>query len=106
LISSLTFHDPDEDALTFSPTSSNNAIATPTINNGILTVSPKAVGNTTITITADDKKGGARISTTFNVKVDPSPAASAKNFERDERKYAGDEQCDLNCRPDAEASCR
>jgi len=62
------FTDPDDDALTYTANSSAANIATANVVDNTLTVSPVAVGNATITVTADDKSGGI-VSTTFTVTV-------------------------------------
>ena len=69
------FTDPDGDNLTFSASSSDEAITTAAISGSILTVSPVAVGNATITVTADDGKGGT-IQTTFNVTDVSAPVVT------------------------------
>lgn len=53
------FTDPDGDALTFSATSSDESVATATISGSMLTVTPLARGEATITVTAADSYGGA-----------------------------------------------
>lgn len=62
------FNDPDGDALTYITSSSAPNFATATIAVSVLTVTPVAAGNATITVTANDNRGGT-ISTTFNVTV-------------------------------------
>jgi len=62
------FNDPDGDALTYTASSSATNIATASISGTTLTVAPVAAGNSTITVTANDGKGGTR-STTFTVTV-------------------------------------
>ena len=64
------FTDEDQDVLTFSASSSNGAIAFATSNGGTtLSLTPKEVGTSTITVTADDGNGG-QASTSFTVTVD------------------------------------
>jgi len=62
------FNDPNGDALTYTASSSNLAIATAGVSGSTLTVTAVAVGNATITVTADDKNGGT-VFTTFSVTV-------------------------------------
>ncbi len=62
------FTDPDGDALTYSAESSNNSVATASISGTVLTVTPIAQGNATISVTADDGNGG-QTATTFEVEV-------------------------------------
>jgi len=64
------FTDEDQDVLTFSASSSNGAVASATSNGGTtLSLTPKEVGTSTITVTADDGNGG-QASTSFTVTVD------------------------------------
>jgi len=62
------FADVDGDALMYSASSSNNAVATANVNGSMLTITPVAVGNATVTVNADDKNGGT-VSTTIAVTV-------------------------------------
>ena len=64
------FTDPDNDALTYTASSSTPSIATANIAGSTLTVTPVAAGNATITVTANDNKGGTA-QTTFIVTVNP-----------------------------------
>jgi len=63
------FFDADNDVLTVNVTSSDESIATVQINAQTITVRPIAAGISTITVQADDGKGG-QVSTSFNVSVD------------------------------------
>ncbi|MGH7496676.1 MAG: FlgD immunoglobulin-like domain containing protein [bacterium] len=62
------FSDPDGDALTFTASSSAAQVAIASVSGSMLTVRPVAVGDATITVGANDGKGGARL-TTFMVIV-------------------------------------
>ncbi|MDZ7360218.1 MAG: FG-GAP-like repeat-containing protein [candidate division KSB1 bacterium] len=62
------FNDPDGDVLTYTANSSATNIATASISGSILTVTPIAGGSATITVTANDGRGGT-VSTTFTVTV-------------------------------------
>lgn len=53
------FKDGDEDALTFSASSSDEAVATAQIVETALRVTPVAEGNATVIVTASDGKGGS-----------------------------------------------
>jgi photosystem II stability/assembly factor-like uncharacterized protein len=68
------FSDPDADALSFTATSSNPAVAVATITGSILTVAPKDSGSARITVTANDGRGGTA-STTFTARTVTSNAA-------------------------------
>ncbi len=66
----------DLDTLTFSATSDNTAIATVTVMDSIVTVTPVAVGKATITVTATDI-AGQTAEQTFTVTVtNPAPTAT------------------------------
>ena len=66
----------DTDALTFTATSGDNAIATVTVRGSVVTVTPVAVGTTTITVTATDTVGQTA-EQTFRVTVtNPAPTAT------------------------------
>jgi len=65
------FSDPDSDTLTYTASSSATNIAMVNISGSMLTVAPVAAGNATITVAANDSKGGA-VSTTFTVTVSPA----------------------------------
>ncbi|NBC17995.1 MAG: T9SS type A sorting domain-containing protein [Bacteroidetes bacterium] len=62
------FTDPDGDPLTFTASSSDEAIATAAVDGSTLTVTPRAVGEATITVTAADGNGGTA-ETAFAVTV-------------------------------------
>ena len=66
------FTDTDRDALTISASSSNDGVATGTVNGQSLTVTGKQAGTTTITVTAADGRGGS-VSDAFSVTVSPTP---------------------------------
>ena len=52
------FTDPDGDALTFKVSASPADIASISVNGSILSINSKSTGNSTLTITADDNRGG------------------------------------------------
>ncbi len=62
------FSDADGDALTYAASSSDDAVASATLSGSLLTVRPLTVGNATITVTAEDGRGG-RAETAFTVSV-------------------------------------
>ena len=68
------FTDPDGDTLTFSGTSSNAAVATVTMSNAALTVSPLVAGATTVTVRATDP-GGLSATQTISVTVKPNDSS-------------------------------
>ncbi|MFL0365183.1 Ig-like domain-containing protein [Pseudobacillus sp. 179-B 2D1 NHS] len=63
------FTDGDGDKLNFSATSSNENVATVSVNNGTLSIKPKKIGQTTIKVTAEDNKGG-KASESFTYTVE------------------------------------
>jgi len=68
------FIDLDYDPLTFNSNSSNSAVAQATISGSTLTVRPLAIGTASITVNADDGKGGTE-TTSFVVTVAALPTA-------------------------------
>jgi hypothetical protein len=69
----LSITDPNNDPLTLTAASSNNGIASVVIvGANVARINGVAGGNSTITITADDNKGG-KATTSFNVVVNPPP---------------------------------
>lgn len=66
------FSDPDNDVLSYTAASSDPSKATATVSGSSLTVAPLAAGNSMITVTANDNKGGTAF-TTFTVTVNPPP---------------------------------
>lgn len=63
------FNDPDGDALSYMASSSISSMAAASISGNTLTVAPLADGSTTITVTANDGKGGI-VADTFAVVVE------------------------------------
>ena len=72
------FNDADSDSLIVSAGSSNNGVATVSVesDHSGLTVTAKARGTATITVTADDGNGGT-VSDTFTVKVKAAPVVAS-----------------------------
>ena len=66
------FSDPEDDALSYSASSSDTAIATASISGSWVSVSPLAKGTATITVTATDL-GGLSADQTFSVLTDHPP---------------------------------
>lgn len=76
------FEDPEGQPLTYSATSSNQAVITVSMNGSRLTITAIAEGDATATVEAKDPGGNtARI--TLAVKVDPAPYVHP----RDDQKY-------------------
>ncbi|RFT97200.1 RTX toxin [Paenibacillus jamilae] len=63
-----TFADEDLDSLTYSADSSGPGVATVSVTGDQLSITPLAVGSATVTVTADDGKGGT-VQTIFQVTV-------------------------------------
>ena len=72
------FSDADNDSLTVTAGSSNEAVATASVaaDQSSLTVTAKARGTATITVTAKDGRGGT-VSDAFTVKVKAAPAVAS-----------------------------
>ena len=68
------FSDPNGDALTYTATSSNTAVATVSVSGGTTTIQAVAEGTATVTVTARDP-GGLSASQTMSVVVEPANAA-------------------------------
>lgn len=66
------FSDPDSDTLSFSAESTDPSVATASVSGNSLSVQPVAKGQTTITVTAEDGKGGS-VSEDFMVTVNEPP---------------------------------
>ena len=60
------FNDPDGDALTYSATTSNPAVASPTVSGSTLTIAGVSEGSAAVTVTATDPGG---LTATQNVSV-------------------------------------
>ena len=61
------FSDPDNDALTYTATSSNSLIASVSWSGSVMTITPHHIGNVNITVTASD--GSLTASQTIGVTV-------------------------------------
>ncbi|MGX2959375.1 S-layer homology domain-containing protein [Peribacillus sp. JNUCC 23] len=72
------FTDRDGDTLTYSATSSNTDVATVSLDGDNLYVSGISAGSCTISLTADDRRGGVT-TTTFDLNVSLSPQQLAIN---------------------------
>ncbi|WP_052344231.1 Ig-like domain-containing protein [Bacillus ndiopicus] len=89
------FSDVDNDALSYSATSSNAGIATVGVASNILTITGQAIGNATITVTASDGKSTATQS--FAVAITNAaptvtvsqPSANVTLYENDLLQLAG-----------------
>ena len=68
---SLHFSDPDDDALTYGAASADTAIATVSVSDAMLTITPVAVGTVKISVTATDTEN---VSTPSNFSVTVNPA--------------------------------
>ena len=66
------FTDAERDTLTITANSSNDSVATTTLNDQSLTVTAKQAGTATITVTAADGRGGS-VTDAFTVTVSPKP---------------------------------
>ncbi|MMZ53804.1 Endoglucanase precursor [compost metagenome] len=64
------FADEDSDALTYTATSTDTGVVIVAVNGSDLKIKPVNAGTTTITVTADDGKGGT-VDTQFNVTITP-----------------------------------
>lgn len=71
-----TFQDPDHDPLKITATASDSNRAAVSVDGNILKITPLIPGTVTITVTADDGKGG-KASTTFNVFATLQPQFTA-----------------------------
>ncbi|PWK14902.1 S-layer homology domain-containing protein [Tumebacillus permanentifrigoris] len=70
--------DPDNDTLTLSAVSANTNIATVSVTNQQLTLTPLAAGQTTVTVTVDDGHGGVT-SAPISVTVTAAPGPVGNN---------------------------
>ncbi|QDY82421.1 RTX toxin [Paenibacillus polymyxa] len=64
------FADEDSDALTYTATSTDAVVATVSVTGSDLKITPMNAGTTTITVTANDGKGGT-VDTQFSVTITP-----------------------------------
>jgi len=62
------FDDPDQDKLTYTATSSNESVVLVNISNDVLTIAETGLGESEITLTANDGNGGV-VSDTFSIEV-------------------------------------
>ncbi|WP_311082964.1 Ig-like domain-containing protein [Paenibacillus polymyxa] len=67
------FADEDNDALTYTTTSTNTGVATVSVTGSDLKINPVNAGTATITVTANDENGG-KVDTNFTLTVTPPPA--------------------------------
>ena len=65
------FSEPDNQTLTYTAVSSNTAKATVSVSGSIVTITPKAIGQATVTVTASD--GSLTATQTIGVVVNPPP---------------------------------
>ncbi|MDE0682597.1 MAG: DUF4955 domain-containing protein, partial [Candidatus Poribacteria bacterium] len=72
------FSDPDGDKLTYSALSSDAGIATVSVVDAVVTISPVLSGRATITVTASD--GHSSIEQTFTITVVAPPSANSKIY--------------------------
>ncbi|MEQ9128048.1 MAG: MBG domain-containing protein, partial [Thalassospira sp.] len=73
---STVFADADSDVLTYTASSSTEGVATVALSGTTLTYTEVAVGITTITVTANDGKGGS-VSDDFTVTINAAPVNNA-----------------------------
>ncbi len=69
------FSDPDGDPLSYSVISTDTRVATASVSNSTLTITPLAEGTTTVMIMVRDT-GGLTITRNFTVTVNPAPNAA------------------------------
>ena len=68
------FSDPDNDKLTYIASSNNTGVATVSVSNSKVTITPKGTGSATITVTASD--GTLTTTQTISVTVNDKPVAN------------------------------
>ncbi len=83
------FTDEDGDVLTFTATSSDESVATVSINGSTLTYTEVANGTTTITVTADDSNGGTETYDFTLTIIDVNEAPIVLNALADEEQEEG-----------------
>lgn len=76
------FSDVDGDGLTYSVTSSNNAVASASLTGASLSIAPKAAGTATITVTASDGKASVQDQFVVTVTAKPNAPPNAVNDSR------------------------
>jgi hypothetical protein len=74
-----TFSDPNGDALTLTAASANTSIATVSVSGTTITLSPIATGTTSVSVTANDGKGGT-VTDTFIVTVNGGGSGGASEL--------------------------
>ena len=73
------FSDPNNDQLSFRATSSNESVITTHVSGDVLTLLEQGAGNASVTVTADDGKGGI-VSDEFSVTVAQILSLRPDNF--------------------------
>ena len=84
------FSDADGDALTYTASSSNTAIGTVSVSGSILTLSAVSMGSTTITVTANDGKGGTTPTSFVLTVVNSAPTVTLTSPSDSQTLYEND----------------